>query len=143
MRNVLEQGRDFWRWFDKIQFSYHCVHPIHEDVFNPNVTIIHFSHIVPRVCTLVLFIFYCNESDNDTIIKYLLIKSNIKITEDNMQEIIIFCTCITNISYYKQLLTSISKLLKWLLLVTDCVIHNSHLHFELSNMWSSASGVEL
>ena len=38
---MLEQGSDFWCWFDKTQFSCHCVHPIHacKDDFNPNVTI--------------------------------------------------------------------------------------------------------
>ena len=36
MQNVLEQGPDFWCWFDKTQFSCHCVHAIHacKDVFN-------------------------------------------------------------------------------------------------------------
>ena len=55
----VEQGPDFLCWFDKTQFLCHCVHTIHacKDIFNPNVTIIiHFSQIVPRVCTLVLFI---------------------------------------------------------------------------------------
>ena len=60
MQNVLEQGPDFWCWFNKTQFLCHCVHSIHacQDVSNPNVTIIiiHFSQIAPRVCTLVLFI---------------------------------------------------------------------------------------
>ena len=39
-KNVLEQGPDFWCWFDKTQFSCHCVHAIHacKDVYNPNVT---------------------------------------------------------------------------------------------------------
>ena len=37
---MLEQGPDFWTWFDNTQFSYHCVHPIHAKMFfNPNVTI--------------------------------------------------------------------------------------------------------
>ena len=41
MQNVLEQGSNFWCWFDKTQFSCHCVHAIHacKDVFNPNVII--------------------------------------------------------------------------------------------------------
>ena len=32
----MEQGPDFWCWFDTTQFSFHCVH--RKDVFNPNVT---------------------------------------------------------------------------------------------------------
>ena len=28
MQNVLEQGTDFWCWFDKTQFSFHCVQAI-------------------------------------------------------------------------------------------------------------------
>ena len=55
MQNVLEQGPDFWCWFDKTQFSYHCVYPIHANVFSIQM-LLHFSQIVPRVCTLVLFI---------------------------------------------------------------------------------------
>ena len=30
---VLEQGPDLWRLFNAIQFSYHCVHPIHAKCF--------------------------------------------------------------------------------------------------------------
>ena len=52
---MLEQGPDFWRWFDKIQFSYHCVHPIHAKMFSIQM-LLHFSQILLRVCTLVLFI---------------------------------------------------------------------------------------
>ena len=42
IQNVLKQGPDFWCWFDKTQFSCHCIHAIHacKDVLNPNVTII-------------------------------------------------------------------------------------------------------
>ena len=36
-------------------FSYHCVHPIHAKMF-PIQILLHFSQIVRRVCTLVLFI---------------------------------------------------------------------------------------
>ena len=36
-------------------FSYHCVHPIHAKMF-PIQMLLHFSQIVRRVCTLVLFI---------------------------------------------------------------------------------------
>ena len=50
---MLEQGPDFWCWFDTTQFSYHCVHPIHAKMFSIQMSI---SQIVPRVCTLVLFI---------------------------------------------------------------------------------------
>ena len=50
---MLEQGPDFWCWFDTTQFSYHCVHPIHAKMFSIQMSI---SQIVPRVfCTLVLF----------------------------------------------------------------------------------------
>ena len=37
---MLEQGPDFWSWFDTTQFSYIPVYPIHANnyVFNPNVT---------------------------------------------------------------------------------------------------------
>ena len=52
---MLEQGPDFWCWFDTTQFSYHCVHPIHAKMFSIQM-LPYFSQIVPRVCTLVLFI---------------------------------------------------------------------------------------
>ena len=55
MQNVLEQGPDFWCWFDKTLFSYHCVYPIHAKMFSIQM-LLHFSQIVLRVCTLVLFI---------------------------------------------------------------------------------------
>ena len=45
----------FWCWFDKTKFSYHCVHPIHANMFSIQI-LLHFSQIAPRVCTLVLFI---------------------------------------------------------------------------------------
>ena len=53
--NKLEQGPDLWHWFDTTQFSYHCVHPIHAKMFSI-LMLLHFSQIVPRVCTLVLSI---------------------------------------------------------------------------------------
>ena len=53
----MEQGPDFWCWFDTTQFSYHCVHPIHAKMFSIQM-LLHFSQIVQRVCTLVLFIMY-------------------------------------------------------------------------------------
>ena len=56
MQNVLEQGPNFWCWFNKTRFSYHCVHPIHVRMFSIQI-LLHFSQIVPRVYTLVLFIF--------------------------------------------------------------------------------------
>ena len=59
MQNMLKQGPDFWRWFDTTQFSYDCVHPINGKMFSIQ-TLLHFSQIVPRVCTSVLFICYCN-----------------------------------------------------------------------------------
>ena len=52
---MLEQGPDFWCWFNKTQFSYHCVDPIHAKMFSIQM-LLHFRQIVPRVCTLVLFI---------------------------------------------------------------------------------------
>ena len=52
---MLEQGPDFWRWFDTTQFSYHCVHPIHANMFSIQI-LLHFSQIVPS--TLVLFSIY-------------------------------------------------------------------------------------
>ena len=55
MQNVLEQGPDFWCWFNKTQFSYHCVYPIHATMFSIQM-LLHFSQIAQRVCTLVLFI---------------------------------------------------------------------------------------
>ena len=55
----MDQGPDFWCWFDTTQFSYHCVHPIHAKMFSIQM-LLHFSQIVQRVCTLVLFILYCN-----------------------------------------------------------------------------------
>ena len=51
----MEQGPDFWCWFDTTQFSYHCAHPIHAKMFSIQM-LLHFSQIVQRVCTLVLFI---------------------------------------------------------------------------------------
>ena len=56
MQNVLEQGPDFWSWFNTTQFSYHCVHPIHAKMFSIQM-LLHFSQIALRVCTSVLFIF--------------------------------------------------------------------------------------
>ena len=56
---MLEQGPAFWRWFDTTQISYHCVHPIHANMFSIQTLlyiIIHLSQTVLRVCTLVLFI---------------------------------------------------------------------------------------
>ena len=40
MQNMLEQGPDFWCWFDTTQFSYIplCSPNTCKDVFNPNVT---------------------------------------------------------------------------------------------------------
>ena len=55
MQNVLGQGPDFWCWFNKTQFLYHCVHPILAKMFSIQI-LLHFSQIVRRVCTLVLFI---------------------------------------------------------------------------------------
>ena len=54
-KGPLEQGPDFWCWFDKTQFLYHCVHAIHAKMFSIQI-LLHFSQIVPRTCTLVLFI---------------------------------------------------------------------------------------
>ena len=54
MLNVLEQGPDFWH-----RFSYHCVHPIHAQVFSIQMLLL-FSQIAQMVCTLVLFIFNIN-----------------------------------------------------------------------------------
>ena len=39
----MEQGPDFWCWFDTTQFSYHCVHPIHAKMFSINVTAFHYN----------------------------------------------------------------------------------------------------
>ena len=43
MQYVLEQGLDYWCWFNKTQFSCHCVHTIHacKDVFNPKLMLLH------------------------------------------------------------------------------------------------------
>ena len=57
MQNVLEQGPDFWHWFDTTQFSYHCVQAIHAKVFSTQL-LLHFSQIASRVCTLVFFIIH-------------------------------------------------------------------------------------
>ena len=54
----MEQGSDLWCWFDTTQFLYHCVHPIHAKMFSIQM-LLHFSQIVQRVCTLVLFIVSC------------------------------------------------------------------------------------
>ena len=54
MQNMLEQGPAFWCWFDNAQFSY-CVHPIHANMFSIQM-LLHFSQIVPMVCSSVLFI---------------------------------------------------------------------------------------
>ena len=48
---MLEQGPDFCCWFDKTQFSYHFVHPIHAKMFSIQM-LLHFSQIALRVCTL-------------------------------------------------------------------------------------------
>ena len=39
----------------QLSFSYHCVHPIHANMFSIQM-LLHFSQIVQRVGTLVLFI---------------------------------------------------------------------------------------
>ena len=31
---MVEQGPDFWCWFDTTQFSYYCVHPILANMFS-------------------------------------------------------------------------------------------------------------
>ena len=31
---ALTFGVSFWCWFDKTKFSYHCVHPIHANMFS-------------------------------------------------------------------------------------------------------------
>ena len=49
------KGPDFWCWFNKTKFSYHCVHPIHAKMFSIQL-LLHSIQIAPRVCTLVLFI---------------------------------------------------------------------------------------
>ena len=62
MQNMLEQGPDYWRWFDTIQFSYHCVHSIHAKV-NPNVT-----YISVKLCHFSAFhnnSNNCNNNDDD------------------------------------------------------------------------------
>ena len=64
MQNVLEQGPDFWCWFNKTQFSYHCVHPLHAKMFSIQI-LLHFSQIVRRVCTLVLFINIFKKGDRE------------------------------------------------------------------------------
>ena len=73
----MEQGPDFWSWLDQEHmsttkwrsplsgahvllvrynsFSYHCVHSIHAKMFSIQM-LLHFSQIVQRICTLVLFI---------------------------------------------------------------------------------------
>ena len=56
MQNVVEQGPDFWCWFDRSRFSYHCVHQIHAKMFSIQM-FLHFYQIVRRVCTLVLLIY--------------------------------------------------------------------------------------
>ena len=40
---MLEQGPDFWRWFDTTRFSYHCIHPIHAKVFSIQVLLYTFQ----------------------------------------------------------------------------------------------------
>ena len=57
MQNMLEQGPDFWCCFDKTLFLYHCVYPIHvhAKMFSIQM-LLHFSQIMLRVCTLVLYI---------------------------------------------------------------------------------------
>ena len=63
MQNVLEQGPDLWCWFDKTQFSYHCVYAINAKMFSIQM-VLHFSQIAPRVCTLVLFITITGKREN-------------------------------------------------------------------------------
>ena len=54
MQNVLEQGPDFGVG-SVTQFLYNCIHTIHAKMFSIQI-LLHFSQIVQRVCTLVLFI---------------------------------------------------------------------------------------
>ena len=55
---------------------YHCVHPIHANMFSIQM-LLHFSQIVPRVCTLVLsfFQFYLSSSAQILIYIYILYRS--------------------------------------------------------------------
>ena len=66
---MLEQGPDFWCWFDTTQFSYIplCSPNTCKYVFNPNV-----SQIVPRVCTLVLSLLWLHSLSG--VIRSLLCK---------------------------------------------------------------------
>ena len=45
----------FGVWFDTTEVLYHCVYPIHAKMFSIQM-LLHFSQIVPRVSTLMLFI---------------------------------------------------------------------------------------
>ena len=81
---MLEQGPDFWCWFDTTQFSYHCVHPnTCKDVFNPNVTILksncaeglHFSAF--HYSSIIIILIYArgpcslNDPPEETIAEYV------------------------------------------------------------------------
>ena len=71
---MLEQGPDFWCWFDTTQFSYHCVHSIHAKMFSIQMSN---SQIVQRVCTLVLFIVFVYLSVNIlSIVKKIFYNNN-------------------------------------------------------------------
>ena len=54
---MLEQGPDFWCWFD---ISFHTIvfTQYMQICFQSKYYYIHFSQIVPRVYTLVLFIYH-------------------------------------------------------------------------------------
>ena len=69
---MLERGPDFWHWFDKIPFSYHCVHPIQAKMFSIQMLQRIFQSNLPRFCTLVLFIIIIN-STIAYIILYIII----------------------------------------------------------------------
>ena len=70
MQNVLEQGPDFWCWFDKLSFrAIVFTQYMHAKMFS--IQIIHFSQIVPRVCSLVLFI--DNSTDHYAVVNMITV----------------------------------------------------------------------
>ena len=59
MQNVLEQGPDFWCWFDKTQFLCHCVHAIHGKMFSIQMLLYTFQSNCAEGLHFSAFHYYC------------------------------------------------------------------------------------
>ena len=60
-------------------YIYHCVHPIHANMFSIQM-LLHFSQIVPRVCTLVLSLLLLSSLCFPLLYIYIYLHSNYRKT---------------------------------------------------------------